>query len=143
MEPIYRPDETKRIIEEIHDPLLRVEFNPNTNQWEVLKWMNTRNCILIPGSVVGLSSDIVKLYYSTGFYSVQMAFDHWGQYVFDTMRRGRPGFRGTKEIINDRKEKNEKIRQDYKDDMDERKEAVKKEVIKSWHPTIYSYSKTA
>jgi hypothetical protein len=141
MEPIYREDETKRIIQEIHDPLLRVEFNPNTSQWEVLKWVNTRNCILVPGSVVGLNCNIVKLYYSTGFYSVQMTFNNWGQHVFDAMRKGRAEFKEVKEVINELKVKKEKVRQSIDDGMNDVKEATKKEIIKMWHPKIYSYSK--
>ncbi len=139
MEPIYMPDETKRIIEELHDPLLLVEFNPISMKWEISKLAHGISAFWIPGYLADSTEEFVNLTYSFEYYSVQGAFEHWGQHIFDAMRRGRPEFQETKEICNDIQVLDDKVQARNKAEMDDCREQTKKEILKRWSPTIYSY----
>jgi hypothetical protein len=130
MEPIYMPDETKRVIQELHDPLLRVEFNPHTLEWEVLKLAKDEDFMPIPGALFGSESESVWLRYPIVYWSIQAAFPHWGQHVFDALRRGRAGYRETKEIMNDMDEHDGHIRNKNQEQMDDVRETTIKKIEK-------------
>lgn len=74
MEPIYMSDETKRVIQELHDPLLRVEFNPTTLEWEVLKQARDEDFMPISGALVGSNDELVWLRYPIEYWSIQATF---------------------------------------------------------------------
>jgi hypothetical protein len=147
MEPIYKEDETKRIIEELHDPLLRVEFNPRSMEWEVLKLATDKDFMVIPGYVVGLNSEFINLSYPIEYWSTQATFKYWGQHVFDAMRKGRAGYRETKEILNDIDVHDDHIRakqQEYMDDVREKTiKTIEKGKIVYSTPGIYFKTKAS
>lgn len=137
----YWEDATKRIQEELNDPLLRVEFNSLTQKYEVLKWMPRTAHVPVWGFHLGSSDDVVYLGYSDGLYRVQMTFDQWDNRVFTEMRRGRPDRKTVKEIIQEFKDDEYKVQKS----LDQDHEDLKRETVMDMHkrlcPTIVSYSK--
>lgn len=143
MEPIYKPDETKRIIEELRDPLLIVEFNPVSMEWEVSRVEHGTREFSIPGFFVGSQKEIVDLNYVFEYYSVVGTYKHWGQHVFDDMRFRRPERQETKEIINEIDVFNDKAEKSIEIRQEDVRNQTKKEIGKRLSPTIYSYSKVS
>lgn len=66
----YYETATLEAQEALEDPLLRVEYNERSNQYEVLKW--------VPKGCDG------------GYYAFQMAFDQWDGRAIEALRKGRP-----------------------------------------------------
>jgi hypothetical protein len=147
MEPIYKPDETKRIREELHDPLLKVEWNPRSGEWEISKLTFDQESIMVPGFLVGSSRETVKLTYPVEYWSVQTTFRHWGQYVYDDMRWGRAGYRDAKEIIAAMDAKDDHIRTRNQENMDDTREKTLKKIEKGKivysTPGVHSYVKAS
>lgn len=141
MEPIYMPDETKCVIQELHDQLLRVEFNPLTMEWEVLKLARDEDFMSIPGVLVGSELESVWLHYPIEYWSIQATFPHWGQHVFDALRKGRAGCRETEEIMNDIDKHNNYIRNKNQEQMDDTRNETIKAIEKG--PVSYFHSKAS
>ena len=141
MDPIYRPIETKRIIAELHDPLLYVEYNPLSKEWEVSKLAHGIREFTVPGSLVGSEKEFVTIPYVFEYWSVQATFKHWGEHVFETMRKSRPEFQETKEICNSIQFHDDKVQEKNTATMDDCRNQTKKEISKILRPTLYSFNR--
>lgn len=137
----YWPDATKRIQEELNDPLLRVEYNHSTHKYEVLKWMPRTAHIPVWGFSLDSKNEVVYLGYSDGLYRVQMIFDTWDSRVFSDMRRGRPDRRSTKEILQDFVDDEYRVQKSIERDSEDLKRETVMDMHKRLCPTIVSYSK--
>jgi hypothetical protein len=132
---------TKQIINELSDPLLRVEFNSDLQIYEIYKWIPHKAYITIPGSLVGLNSDTVYLSYESGRHALQTTCKTWDNRIIESLLKGRPGRRTAKEEIQNLKVINQKIENDKKQEAREQDKDAILDMHKLLRPTIYSYSK--
>jgi hypothetical protein len=137
----YWEDATKRLRQELEDPLLRVEFNEATQQYEVLKWLPRTRHQDVPGFLFGSSQEKVQLGIQTGYYSVQMTFDKWDGRVFESMRCGRPDRLTAKEIVRNMKTNNEKVKKGQENNVRDLDREAIWDMHKLLRPTVYSYGK--
>lgn len=138
---LYWEDATKRVQQELNDPLLRVEFNEMVQQYEILKWTPRTRYQDVPGFLFGSKSKKVTVGFQTGYYSVQMSFDEWDGKVIEAMRRGRPDRLTAKDIINNLKTGKEKVKKDQEKEMRDLNRETIFDMHKRLKPTFYSITK--
>lgn len=139
----YWEDATKRIQKELHDPLLKVEFNDKTQKYEILKWIAVKNTIPIPGILFSSGNDLVHFSYPSGYWSYQMNCVTWDGRIFERMRRSRPDYKDLKMIFHDRKVDEEKVDKSLQNEKRDLSREYAKDCWNCEHPKIYSFAKKA
>jgi hypothetical protein len=134
-------DATKRLQEEMNDPLLRVEFNEATQRYEVLKWIPRTRYQDVPGFLFDSKYKKVTVGFQTGYYSIQMSFGEWDGRVIEAMRRGRPDRLTAKDIINNLKADKERIRKGQENEIRDLDRETVFDMHKRLKPTFYSITK--
>lgn len=137
----YWESETKRLQEELNDPLLRVEFNENTQEYEILKWTPRIKYEKFPGYLFGSKEEAVSVGIAAGYYSVQTSVKEWDGRIYKDLFAGRPERKSAKEIIQHFKENKEKVDRSREKDMRDLDRETIMDMHKRLNPTLYFYSK--
>jgi|GEM_PF-6712005 len=134
---LYWEDATKRIRKELDDPLLKVEYDPEKQEYQVLK--------LFHGGYQHLSllvdGERVKLVYPTQYWAFQAGFKEWDGRVFENMKWGRPHRLKVKERLYEFHSANEKIRKGFDRETEDMGEELGKDIYQVFHPKIISYGR--
>jgi len=136
----YWEDATKRIQEELNDPMLRVEFNPKNQSYEVLKWIPNYITYSMPGALVGSDNPLVNLSFSTGRWSFQMSCKEWDDRIFQRMRQSRLENTELKYLFDSRKRERDKVATRQQNQVRDACRDTAKDLWGLEHPKVFSHS---
>lgn len=113
---------TKEIRQELNDPLLKVVYDKEEAEYQVLKWIQT-GC-------------------DRGYYSHQMSFKEWDNRAINALKRGRWSRIDLKEYSHAIMQNKEKVNQGRKKEVREAGQEFGKDIWNHYlHPRIYSHGR--
>jgi hypothetical protein len=113
---------TKEVQKELEDPCLKVVYDSNADEYQILKWKQT-GC-------------------DQGYYSHQMSFKEWDRRAIIALRKGHWRRIDLKEFVHEMRKDREKVQKDSKKEVREAGQEFGKDV---WnhvlHRRIYSHGR--